>query len=188
MAMKAIFRNKTLWCTFISAIIIITLLFSYSIAQTTDSDSYLSSQYRKSLLLIGSQQYDQAIQLLKQSIEENPSLARAYLKLAQVYNRKNELDTALTFFNNLLHSDPENAYALYTVAWIYWIKDNYQKAQEFSYKAIQFDSHYAVGIRYYVIIMDKLNKKDEAQKFLEKLIDSDSLNAAATVGHRACDH
>ncbi len=180
--MRIRIKKNILSATFISAFIVIALLSSYLYSQTKDSDSILSSSYKKSLLLIGSKQYDEAIKILKQSINENPSLARAYLKLAQVYNKKSELDSALIFFNNLLHSDPENAYALFTVAWIYWIKDNYQKAQAYSDKAFQFDTRYAVGIRYYVIIMNKLNKIEKARKFLEQMIDSDPQNAAAYYG------
>ncbi len=180
--MKTIFKNKLISAFFLSTITALTILFSYSTAQIPDSSSILFSQYRKSLILIGSKQYDQAIQILKQNIENNPSMARAYLKLAQVYNRMDDMDTALTYFNTLITTDPENAFALYTIAWIHLMSGEYVKTVEYSHKAIQLNPHYAEGIKNYVIVLDKLSKIDDALEFLGEKIDTDPQNAAAYYG------
>jgi len=180
--MNVIFQTKSLPGTILSVIIFITVSFSSLTSQISENNLILSSQYRKSLLFIGSKQYDQAIQVLEQLIEEDPSQARAYVKLAQVYNKKNELDKALHYFNTLKQANPENSYIMFTIAWIYLNKGNYDQAVKYSYMAISLNSHYPEGFKNYVIAMDKVGNNDEALKFINKMIDSDSENAAAYYG------
>ncbi|MFO7890007.1 MAG: CHAT domain-containing protein [bacterium] len=177
--MKTIFKTNSLSGIIFPTVIFITLLFSSAASQISDNNSILSTQYRKSLLLIGSKQYEQAIHLLKKHIENNPSMARAYLKLAQVYNKKNELNTALHYFNILNQADPENPFVMYTIAWIYLNQGNYDQAVKYSYMAISLNSNYPEGFKNYVIAMDKVGNNDEALKFINKTIEMNLENAAA---------
>ncbi len=180
--MITIFKTKSLSGPIFCTVIFITIFFVSAASQISDNNSILSSQYRKSLLLIGSKRYDQAIHILKKHIETNPSQARAYIKLAQVYNKKNALDQALHYFNTLKQANPENSFVMYTIAWIYLTKNDYTKAVEYSYMAMALNSHYSEGFRNYVIAMDKLGKNDESLKFLNQTIDSEPDNAAAYYG------
>ena len=84
-------------------IILLTLLINLALtilihAQENSSKEQLHQKYSQALYSIGSEKYEQAIAILKEIIEQNPDMSKAYIKLAQVLNRSKNWNAAIEYY------------------------------------------------------------------------------------------
>jgi len=172
------YKTKIIILT-LSIILALTILIY---AQENSSKKLLHQKYSQALYLIGAKQYDQAIEKLKKIIETNPEMEKAYSKIAQVYRKKKNDTEAIAYFQDLLIKNPTNAYINHTLGWIYLVTGEYNKALEFCQKSIELNPNYADGVKDYVNVQQKLKKLDNAENYLENMLQLNPQNAFAYYG------
>lgn len=78
------------------------------------------------------EEYDNALKILRdlENLKKSPDACDEIVlnAIAQLYIRKNELDSALSTYNQLLNCNPNNGSALYTKGYIHYSKKEYLKA------------------------------------------------------------
>jgi len=145
--------------------------------------------YNNILQFIGKKEYDQAIEKLKALIKKDPQFHRAYKKIAEVYKYKKDIDTAITYFDNLKKINDRNAYVYYGLGLCYENKEQYEKAIENYKQSIEIKPKFADAYGYRGGVVDAYLKnqanKDrikEVEFYLKELIQKDISNDAAYYG------
>lgn len=158
--------QKTRFFQFLTLFILLTFPLFLN-AQPVSLNGQSRREYTQALYLIGSDQYNQAMNTLVRIIGQRPSMPEAYIKLAMLYSKKNEPEKGVRFFEKLLESNPDDAYACRALGWIYFNKKQYQKSAEQCLQAVELKPDYAGGFNGYLNAMHKLDKLDEAAKYLK---------------------
>ncbi|MFQ6113778.1 MAG: CHAT domain-containing protein [bacterium] len=117
-------------------------------------------------------EYDRAIEKLKRTIALDPNFADAYSYrggLPEVYKAKNELDTAIQFFSELIQAEPENPCAYYGLARSYIRKYEWQKALDLLSKAIEIDPDFTLAYHSLIFVYSRTSRYDKVLECGEKL-------------------
>jgi CHAT domain-containing protein/Tfp pilus assembly protein PilF len=171
-------------CYKIKSILIVVFFLTIQIveAQNNSKKRQLNSKYLHSLTLIGNKEFDQAISILKDIIENEPQISKAYIKIAQVYRKKKDDAGAIAYFHDLIVKNPNNSYANHSLGWMYLVTKEYDKAIEFCMKSIELNPKYAEGIKDFVNVQQKLNKLNDAEIYLKSMIKLKPKNFSAYYG------
>lgn len=175
--------KKVIGIAFLSLII---LWSSFELFSQQSAKSQMD-EYIKALRLMGNKQYDSALERLKRIITINPDFSRAYRSIFEAYLRKNNRESAISFFESLIEKDKSNGFAYFALGLLQKNKRQYQKAIELYKKAIQLEPMFEEA--YGEIVIAYLSKhKDrnigtrECENYLEDLIKKNPSNAFAYYG------
>jgi len=103
------------------------------------SSSNINVLYYYGLLSAQLKKYDQALNLLKRSLELNPedaAIKDIYLVLGEIYLNLNDVNTAINYYKEVLTSDPFNLIANYNLGNIYLQLSQPTSAIEHYHKAM----------------------------------------------------
>ena len=86
--------------------------------------------YNSALDAFRSNQLDEAIELYKQAIEEDPRFVEAYDNLGRVFRSKNMSDSAIYYYNKSIELFPKGVFANQNKAIVYFYDEKYDEALE----------------------------------------------------------
>jgi tetratricopeptide (TPR) repeat protein len=98
----------------IIVLVSLVIVFGASDLFSQDIEKVQMDEYNEILRLIVKENYEPAIERLKKLIATHPDFYRSYAALYKVYAMKNEVASAITFFDNLIRQDKGNSYAYYS--------------------------------------------------------------------------
>jgi len=117
--------------------------------------------------------YDQAIEKYQKVIELNPKFVYAYSHrggLLEVYKAKNELDTAIKFFSDLIEAYPKNACAYYGLARSHIRKYEWEKALKHLAKAIELEPEFTQAYHAMISSYFSTSRYDKVLELSEELL------------------
>ena len=130
---------------------------------------------QKAMLLEYLGNYDDAIAMWDEIINENPDYYFAYYRKGFVENNNCQYDESLADLEMCLMLEPEFFHALLTQADVLMIKGEKEKAMEAYRKVVELDSiPNENSCAMYALLA--LGRKDEAVSFMAKVIEVDTLN------------
>jgi tetratricopeptide (TPR) repeat protein len=123
-----------------------------------------------------SQGYQQAIQLLQQSIQLDPERAYAYNALGLVYLEQVRADTtyydrAVAAFRDAVRFAPRWAYPLHNLALAYSERGDFPAAEQAYLRAMDLAKYYSYLPYNLGLLNQNVNRLDAAEKFYRKAID-----------------
>ncbi|MBN2103150.1 CHAT domain-containing protein [bacterium] len=125
---------------------------------------------------MAAQNYDEAINQLTALIQTSPGFLKAYIKIAEAYQGKNELDRGLNFFTTLAETAPHNPYVYQGLGLIFKAKNNYQKAIEYYHRTIQLDPENYSAYKELIDTYNQMEKLEDGADDIKNMIQSDSKN------------
>ncbi len=116
--------------------------------------------------------YDEAIRKLKEVIDLDPRFVDAYSYrggLPEVYNAKNDLDTAIGFFSEIIKKDPDNVCAYYGLARSHLKMYEWDAALELLFKTIELDPDFTIAYHSMIFIYLSTSRYNKTLEFSKKL-------------------
>lgn len=137
-----------------------------------------SASYDTRLLLRGNRffdkrEYNRAISLYTQIINETPSNDEARAALALAYKEKGDYDCAITEYKTLVHNNPGNAALHNNLGTVYYRKGDYDLAIEEYKKAIQLNEHLVAAYGNIGLIFLQQGDVGNAILFLRKVFENE---------------
>lgn len=157
MLSKSIFGNK----------ILITLLF---FAMGRVSFAHARYEFQNTYTAMDSVQRDAAIAELSAKHFKKPASPVFIRQLADAYTAKNEIDSAIYYWNLLINIQPQNDTAFYSLAQLYYNADHQDSALLMIEKAVTLQSVRTDYISLEAIILYRLQKPEAAQVLCEKIL------------------
>lgn len=133
-----------------------------------------SVSYDVRLLLRGNRffdlmEYDNAISIYKEALEEFPSNDEIRAALALAYKTKEEYTLAIKEYKIIINNNPDNAALHNNLGTVYYRKGDYDLAIEEYKKSIQLDEHLMAAYGNIGLIFLKQGNVTEAIPFLRKI-------------------
>ncbi|MDB4107912.1 OmpA family protein [Bacteroidia bacterium] len=123
--------KKTLSSLLIFAVFISACSSTRTAVGQTEVSKKAQGLFEKGLQQQSYGEYTEAISLFSQAIKKAPNYADAYDALANTYQKKNELNSAIGTYRKLLQIQPDHYYALYELGKIYFLQENIDSAEYF---------------------------------------------------------
>ncbi|GAB4365718.1 MAG: hypothetical protein Kow0042_05110 [Calditrichia bacterium] len=178
-------RIRLTWFNFI----IFAFLFLWTIpllSQTPDQTVVEPRQiYQNALRMVGQEQYEQAVETLRQLIRDFPFYGKAYGKLAESYIFLGKIDEARHYFHNLLSENPDLPYAYFGLARLDFQQEKYQEALIQLKQCIALDSTFVEAYRMTAGLPEVFAALDDslgAVHFFREMIRKNPRNALAYFG------
>jgi len=137
-----------------------------------------STPYDIRLLLRGNRymdllEYESAISIYNQAINEFPSNNEIRAVLARAYKTNGDYNRAITEYKTLISNNPDNAALHNNLGTVYYRNGNYEQAIVEYKKSIQLDGHLTAAYGNIGIIFLKQGNVEEAIPFLRKVFPSE---------------
>ena len=107
-------------------------------------------------------QYEKAVQITQEQIQENPDSVEYYYTLAWIYARTGKYDQAIVVCNDVLPRGPTYNKMRYILGWVYAKQDKYEDALKTCDEALRADSDSAALFYAKGRIQDLFGHNDEA--------------------------
>lgn len=118
--------------------------------------------------LYRNKQYEEAIELYKKTIENEPksigaryNIGTCYIKLFSMTNSKNTLHMAVKYFIEVLTIDNKHQHATFNLAYSYFKLNNYKKAYIYANRSVALNNE----------DRDSIKLLSELEKLLEEVSD-----------------
>lgn len=118
-------------------------------------------------------EYDRAIAIYNQAINEYPSNYEIRAALALAYKQKGDFSRAITEYKILINSNPENAALHNNLGTVYYRNENYDLAIEQYKKSIQIDEQLMAAYGNLGLVFLKKGNVKEAIPFLRKVFQNE---------------
>ncbi|MFW5986271.1 MAG: tetratricopeptide repeat protein [Halanaerobiales bacterium] len=132
------------------------------------ADEEIRDKYKEGQRLSGKGNYDQALTLYKEILEEKSEFVPAYNKIAILYIHKNELETAREWLQRALNIDREFPPAITNLGSIFKKEGNTTAARRYYQSAIDIDPEYGPAYNNLGVIAREQGNYTESVKFLKK--------------------
>jgi len=152
-------------------------------AMKIDDSAYIRSTIAKALVKLD--EYNEAINLLNESIKKYPESSWLSWELADVYLEKKDYLTAVDYYQNALKEYPENYMIHFKIAYCYGSLGAFNNAEKWYLKAINIDPkneapHFNLGLLY-VKKEDYANALRYFEKALQLGPDKDKTNTLINI-------
>ena len=155
----------------LSFVLIFTNLASV-MAQSNDATDYF-----RALRLMGKEQYDEALEILK-TIQNGEYGCRAVEKTVEIYKAKNDLKSADSHFKNLLVKDSTSVIGFYGLAQVAFEQKEFDRAVSLLKQTIALGAQYHYPYAFlYKCYSSGGGKTEEMMSYFKQLIARDSTNA-----------
>ncbi|MEN8696601.1 MAG: tetratricopeptide repeat protein, partial [Bacteroidia bacterium] len=125
--------------------------------------------------------YDEAIKYFKQAIKKEPGYTDAHDALANTYQRKNELDNAISVYKKLLTIKSDHYFALYELGSIYFDRESLDSS---AYYFGQFLSVNKTNDRYAKTAEVKIQNISFAKEAMKNPVDITPTNMGPSINTR----
>jgi CHAT domain-containing protein/tetratricopeptide (TPR) repeat protein len=158
-------------------------IFSYQLFAQEFSSLYDPDlQYDQALILHGRQQDESAVKILHDILHMNPHYVRAWQKLAEIYNDRQDLDNGLAYFNRVQKQDPQNPYGYYGLGLCYKFKKDFRAAETQFEPLLQLAPTFPAAYKEYADVMVDSVRQAKAIEAFKAAIRANATNHAAYYG------
>lgn len=134
-------------------------------------DTFVGAYLEKGKVLEKQKLYEEAIENYKITLALEDATSFALLRIGQCYEKINENDLAVQFFQRTVEEDPLLDKGWIAITKFYNKQKNYQKALYFINKAINIDSNNVVYWKLYAKINQRLNFLEEAERGYKRALE-----------------
>jgi len=139
-------------------------------AKIKQKNNGINSAVRKAKTLINKGDYDKALEIYSQLIEENPADADAWCNLGLLYYHKGEIEEAEQAFLKCIEYDPEVLEAYFNLGRLYQSNREFEKALTYYKEVVTRNEEDGIAYYYMGQCAKAVGRIDDAVAFLDEAI------------------
>ena len=125
----------------------------------------------KGILLKTQGEFDDAIRLLKQTLEINPEDLSALINTGHSFSLKGDLNDAKIYYDKAIKLYPKSAWVMYNIGWYSYLQNNYDEALKYYETAIELEPNYSAAHYNLACVFSLMNEFDRSIESLKKAIE-----------------